>query len=141
MSEAVAVARERFSLRSGKPEDENFIFATWLRAYKHASSFARHIERPTFFKYHQAVIRRILDRGAAVTICTPGDDRDVILGYSITEPGILHFVYVKKPFRRLGIASSLIAEVGPQWVFTHATDDWRYLQSTRQMMQYNPYLI
>ena len=51
-----------FELRLGVPMDQNFIFATWLRSYKHSSQFARRVPDRLFYKFHQAAIARMVFR-------------------------------------------------------------------------------
>lgn len=129
-----------FSTRAGLPEDLSFVYATWLRSYRHSSAFAKKITDRVFYLAHHAAIERILARGATVLVCTPADSPEVILGYAVTEGTTLHFVYVKKPFRRLGIASGLLAGEGPS-MFSHWTDDWDRIRDLWPHAEYNPYLI
>lgn len=130
-----------FDTRRGKPADANFIYATWLRCYKHSSRFARNIPDRIFFEQHHAVVARLLDR-CEVLIATPANDAETILGYSVTEPGTIHFVYVKKPFRRMGIAGALLAHLDPEsCLHTHWTEGWDLLRSKWPNCEYNPYLI
>lgn len=129
-------------LRSGRSEDWPFIFATWLRCYRYSSAFAQHIQEPIFFRYHHAAIQRILERGAEVRIAHLADDPSVILGYLVTEPGVVHFAYVKKAFRRHGIASDLFHDLDVNsHVFTHWTRDWNHMLKRWPEATYNPYLI
>lgn len=126
-------------VRAGGPADVNFIYATWLRSYRHSSQFAARIQDAVFYRYHQAAIARILQRGAAVNVCTPQGEPELILGYAVAEGCVLHFVYVKKPFRRGGIGLAL---AGKPELFTHWTKDWDSLKARAcPEAQYNPYLI
>src|SRR5436309_249818 len=99
--------------RPGTDADWPFVFATWLRCYRYSSAFAKPIPEEVFFRFHHAVIQRILSRGASLRIAHLADEPGVILGYLVTEPGVVHFVYVKKPFRRNGIARSLFRGTDP----------------------------
>lgn len=129
-----------FDLRPGMAADQNFIFATWLRSYKHSSQFARRVPDRLFYKFHQAAIARILGRGAETLVCTPPGEPELILGYSVREGVTLHFVYVKKPFRRRGIGLALLRPA-PE-LFTHWTNDWDVLKEKAcPDAQYNPYVI
>ena len=133
----VTQASTQFTIRPGQPADHAFVYATWLRCYKHSSGFARRISDGVFYKFHHEAIRRILERGAALRVCGP--DTETILGYSVSEGGTLHFVYVKKPFRRCGIARSLLAP--PPLLFTHWTKDWDLMLPNYPDAQYCPYLL
>jgi ribosomal protein S18 acetylase RimI-like enzyme len=57
-------------------------------------------------------------------------DRGRVMGYSVSEPGILHWLYVKKDYRRLGIGKQLLQNLVSKWDdnsrkhprYTHKTD-------------------
>lgn len=130
-----------YETRRGLPEDVNCIYATWLRCYKHSSAFARRIPDRVFYEQHHAVVGRLLAR-AEVLVVTPRGEPGVILGYSVTEPSVIHFVYVKKPFRRMGIATALLVHLDPNaCVFTHWTEGWDFLHRKWPNAQYNPYML
>lgn len=137
----MTAAQARFAFRRNVGADENFIFATWLRCYKHSSAFARRVPDKTFYLHHHAVVAGILDR-AEVTVATLADSDSTIIGYSVREPGVLHFVYVKKAFRRMGVATQLLAGTDVNGcVFTHWTEGWDLLSKKWPNAQYNPYLL
>lgn len=80
-----------------------------------------------------------LNRRAGVsTDLTVEVPRGRVMGYSIAEPGILHWIYTKKDYRRLGVATKMLSEQLMQWDadlrkhprFTHMTDSsQRFLPS------------
>jgi len=140
----------QIAIRNGTEADLPLIFNSWLKAYKHSSRFAQRITNEVYYKYHHAVIERILARGASVLVATPSDDSQTILGYLVAEQldvPTLHFTYVKAPFRRFGIARQLLASymlsVGTcqTAVFTHWTKDCDWATEQLTFLQYNPYLI
>lgn len=138
------------SLRQATSDDLPFVYNSWLKAYKHSSRFAQRITNEVFFKYHHQVIDRILARGAKVLIATPENDEHTILGYIVYEPYnalVLHFCYVKMPFRRFGVAHKLLSPLlseaglnGTLVTFSHWTKDMDWA-SEKLKLQYNPYLI
>jgi GNAT superfamily N-acetyltransferase len=78
-------------------------------------------------------IGEILDRGARVVVAVvdlDGGGRRV-LGYSVSEPAhaVLHWLYVKDTYRRMGVGRALLAETlrslepggAPRWEYTHRT--------------------
>lgn len=131
-------------LRVAKPEDLNFIFATWLKSYRHSSQFARRISNTVFFTWHHKVIERLIGRGAQISVAHPKGEPDVILGYGCAElfdgQPVVHFIYVKKPFRRMGVATKLLEGLTPT-LFTHWTADTEWIVKKRPELMYNPYLI
>lgn len=142
-------------IREAEAGEENFIYNSWLHSYR-SSHFARPIESRTYYKFHHAVIERILARPTcSVLIATHKDTPTIILGYmvldSLTSPTI-HFVYVKQPFRRLGIAKALLEQCRPKGggmesaleaIYTHKTQDGEGLIASTEnsKFQYIPYLI
>ena len=140
----------QINIRPATADDLPFIFNSWLKAYKHSSLFAKRIKHEVFFKYHHAVVERILARGATVLVATPVDDQNTILGYVVAEPldvPTLHFVYVKAPFRRFGIgrqlALAMVARLGAADAvdFTHWTKDMDWASEKLPSFTYNPYKI
>lgn len=127
-----------FTIRAATHDDRPLIFATWLRAYRHGSHFPRKIPESIFFEAHHDVVEELLDR-SCVRVATPPDDPDVILGWSAletleprpedpTSPVVVHFCYVKPPFRRSGVARALLGatvegcqELGGTVFYSHET--------------------
>lgn len=140
--------------REGTEADVAFVFATWLRCYKRSSQFARHIRNDTFFAMHHLVVERILAR-ARVTVAHPAGDPETILGYLVSEPHaggmLVHWLYTKAPFRRLGVATALLSTIGIEpgrVTFTHWTHKRdEDMGDTDDLLRrwpgacYNPYLI
>lgn len=60
----------------------------------------------------------------------PEGERGRVMGYYVAEPGVLHWLYVKKDYRRLGIGKKLLAHCVGTWPekvrryprYTHKTD-------------------
>jgi len=100
--------------------DERFIRATWLRAYRHV------VRAPSDWYYaaQGALVSRLLAESETTVAHFPGDS-DQILGYVVASGDVLHWVYTKGAFRRLGIASALLDSAlaeRPRRA-THWTDD------------------
>lgn len=108
------VAKEDlYQLRAGKMEDLNFIIISWLKGLYYGSEFYREIPWPTFKKNYEAYLKRLLAKDSIlVAVAALKSNADVILGYSITEEiqdkNVVHWVYVKEDFRRIGIAKDLL---------------------------------
>lgn len=131
-------------IRDAGQDDLPFIFATWLRSYRHSSQFAKKISNDVYFAYHHAAIERILSRGGAVKIASMIGDPNVILGYAVVEmqegKTVAHYVYVKKAFRKMGIASRLYKPENGD-LFTHLTDDITWALVKYEGLIYNPYRL
>lgn len=135
-------------VRAAYIEDVPFLFATLLRSYRHASNFARRISNDVFYKYHHAFLDACLKRnGSKVLVAHPKGEPDVILGYLLTEAlpsgeEIIHYTYVKKSFRQMGIARALWAKLeNKEYIFTHYTVDADWIVKKFNTLTYNPYLL
>lgn len=129
-------------------EDISFIFATWLRSYRHSSSFAKKISNEIYYARHHLVIDLILKRdNSKVLVAHPKDEPDVILGYVVTEKqpdgaNVVHYTYVKKSFRKMGVAQALWNGLNEKenYIITHYTTDADWL-TKKYNLTYDPYRI
>ena len=134
-------------IREAFLEDVSFIFATWLRSYRHSSSFAKKISNEIYYARHHLVIDLILKReGSKVLVAHPKGEPDVILGYVVIEKqldgaDVCHYTYVKKSFRQMGIASALWKVFDKKdYTITHYTTDADWLVK-KYNLTYDPYRI
>lgn len=132
-----------------KLPDMNFIYSTWLKSYRQ-SEWAKDITNDVFFSQHKEIIDKILARPTTkiIVICNP-DDEDQIYGYLVHEHtvsgSIIHFAYIKYNFRKFGIMSALLGDLGyttsvsPIFI-SHLP---RYYDSlkTKFNLIYSPYLM
>lgn len=148
-----------FTIREVTQADRPLIFATWLRAYRHGSHFPRRIRDGIFFAAHHDIVEELLAR-SNVRVATPPDEPEVVLGWSAVEtleppdastpsPVAVHFVYVKPPFRRAGVARALLSPVlesaeadGAEVFFSHETFALKLdrVASHVERWTFNPYL-
>lgn len=134
-------------VRQGCEADIPFIFSTWLRSYRDNSFFAKRIKNSIFFDGHHKVIEHLLQKpGLQVLVAHAGSDANTIFGYLVTEPAakVVHFAYVKKSFRRLGIAKALLDHFGAdlnECQFTHWTFDLDSILPKFPLITYNPYAL
>jgi hypothetical protein len=118
---AVATVPEHFpfAMRPASEGDAPFIVDSWMLSYR-PSAVARDAGG-AYIRGQKAKIRRLLSRANILVACLP-EDPETILGWSATEATVVHFVYVKREFRRLGIASSLLSPfLGEATTYTHRT--------------------
>lgn len=113
-------------LRPQLPEDESFIFNSWLRSY-HKRAYGA--PNNVYFLGQHEVIKRRLEK-SLVTLAVDPEDGDHIYGYIVYElrDGVTaaHWLYVKFPFRRMGIATMLLRDminkaIGVEIVYTTQT--------------------
>ena len=103
--------------RPGVAADLDFILSSWLRSCRNRHYFdawdndAYYNDASGFQAWVKAVLRR---PETVQTIACPDDDEGQILGYAVTGPNVLHYVYVKQPFRKGGIAKGLVGHALPR---------------------------
>ena len=99
------------SLRPAVEADRNFIMATIMRGLYYGESWFSEIPKPVFMERYHKVVEYLLGKDTTqVLIACLKEDPETILGYSILTPSmqVVHFVFVKKPWRGIGIAGSLV---------------------------------
>lgn len=138
---------ENVEVRLAYLDDIPFIFATWLKSYRYASTFARKISNDIYYKRHHMVIDLILKReGSVVLVAHPKGEPNVILGYMVAEnqggEDVIHYTYIKKSFRQMGIAGKLWDKLDKtkKYLFTHYTVDSDWLVK-KFNLTYDPYRI
>lgn len=95
-------------VRRGCMNDLNFIYATWLNGYYFGSKDIQAIHKPTFMLEYHKVIENILSKPSTqVAVAALKDDEDVIIGYSVFEEPVLHWVFVKDGWRKMGVGKTL----------------------------------
>lgn len=94
------------------------------------------IDQDAFMKGYHDHIERLL-QSSTVSVACLRSDPDVILGYSVSQPGILHWVFVKPDWRRLGIANNLIPkDTKTVTGFTRVGEIIR----KRKLFKFNPFI-
>lgn len=104
-------------VRAPVRDDMPFIYSSWLKSYsKHEDSVR--MRKSTYFRYYKKVLDAILMSNKILIACNP-DDAGQVYGYIVynedahKELGVtvLHYVYVKYTFRKLGIARYLLNQI------------------------------
>lgn len=106
------------SLRLKEPGDDSFIVNAWAD-----SAFYPVLRTLPFFKGNKrvlknqlrALVRKTLDDKLFVVACSP-EFKDLIIGFACFENAgdipLIHYVYVKEKYRRLGVASVMVKACG-----------------------------
>ena len=118
----------------GHGRELGFIYDSWTRAVARDSIWHPNVGKRGVARtpvppslslyYHDITLKKLLPKCTLLAACDP-DDLDVILGYVCYEPDVLHFVYVKGGFRRLGIGNRLMDEV-----FRRCNGCWRQIEDS-----------
>lgn len=98
--------------RAAEENDYNFVLSTWLKSYRQNNESARHIKPQIYFANHKRFIDRILDDSQCIIACNP-EEPTQIFGYGVFEEAadqvaLVHCIYVKLTYRRLGIGTDLL---------------------------------
>ena len=109
-------------IRPGEAGDASFIHSSWLNSYLRNSRWPG-VVGPCFHVEHSEVIKRLMDR-SEIKVAAWSEDAETILGWICAEPTALHYVFVRKEFRRQGIAKQLAEALIPGIALvTHRTTD------------------
>jgi hypothetical protein len=93
-----------------EPGDLNFVLDGWIRSWR-TSPWAGCIPNNLIWETTRSCIAGLLVRGARVDVAavTRTDGSERLVGFICWEPGVLHYVFVKRTgFRGLGIGRHLV---------------------------------
>lgn len=95
--------------------DVPFVYSSWLKSFRHAY---RKSPPRFYYAYYHPLITKLLARGdTTVCMACDGADQGFIVGWvcatRLPSGGtVLHWVYVKRTYRQLGLATALCAQAG-----------------------------
>lgn len=133
-------------LDTPQAEEFAFIFDSWAKAFM-KSPYAGCIRNCDYDEASRRAMSEIVDRGATVTVLAvplPNGERR-IAGYSVSEPArkVLHWIYIKRDYRGLGLGRQLrrhvAADVDLQdWIYTYRTNaSERFLSAKGRRMRWD----
>lgn len=97
------------------------VFSKFLRSLRYGNAYFNLIEQSAYFSIYHAVIELLLTRPELeARFAVLGDDSDVVLGWALVEGRKLHYVYVNRENRRIGIGKTLVG--GGIQTVTHLTE-------------------
>lgn len=100
--------------RPMEKDDVRLVLDSWLKSYR-ISPWAGCVPNHLYYDVHHECIEQLLARGAEVLVAAAKHDKTRILGWICTERtrdlNVIHFIYVKDPFRQRGLASHLLETV------------------------------
>jgi hypothetical protein len=132
--------KDLISFREPEENDLNFIFSSWKQSLRDGNPFYSAIDHDVYFEKSEPVIQSILSRpDCRVKIACLKDDPEVILGYCVFENKIVHWVYIKEVWRRIGLSSDLLPKDFD--TTTHFTDrGLKILLKKYPNVKFNPFL-
>jgi hypothetical protein len=88
--------------RDMEPGDRKFILSSWLRNHRKAGDWPRRMANllgeQAYYDAHTPVVEKLLERSGALVACNPLTPHQII-GYSVMSDSVLHWLFVKAPFR------------------------------------------
>jgi len=96
-------------IRQMQETDKPLVYSSWLRSFREVSTS---IPKEIYFKNQTKLIDKIFECSTVWVACN-SEDSEQLFGYVVHQlaPGdisVVHYIYVKHPYRRFGIGSSLM---------------------------------
>ncbi len=114
-----AVSRMTYSVLTFRKLPEQYtglVYSRWLKSLRYGNEYFKLIDNDVYFHVYHDYLTLLLNReGVEINIAVLSDDVDVVLGFSVKEAGVLHFVHVHKDQRKRGVGRTLAGQ------FTHFT--------------------
>lgn len=138
-------------IRPMQEADTGFVFSSWMRSYRKGCREAKALDW-NVYRFGQAELITKLLLGSEVLVAVNEKEDSQIFGYIVfTEferVTAVHWVYVKEPFRRFGIARALfqVATAGSDHDLngalyaTHSSHNFPWL-ARKWRLTFNPYLV
>ena len=134
------------NIRQFKETDRDFVTKSLLMSFMNGSKEVQKINRDSYMNAHNSTINKLLDRCECLLACDDQDD-DLIYGFVIFEGlskvDVLHYLYVRKAFRKKGIARDLLTKTRKKHfvVISHLTDEFKVarLKGYWEKAIYDPY--
>lgn len=127
-----------FFIRDAVEGDYTFIYATFLRGLYYGDESFKRVDKDLFMEnYHYILDHMLHIEGINIKMCVLSEDPEVILGYAVYKGPRLDWVFVKKAWRKIGIAKSLV----PSDITTvsHLTTVGEAILKTRPTIKFNPF--
>lgn len=126
-------------VRDYNDKDKNFVYSTFLRGLYYGDFWYGSMPKDVFMTEYHKVLDLILTKTSVkVKMAALKEDDETILGYSIYEDDILHFIFVKKAWRGIGIGRSLVPDTISKT--THLTKVGLSIKNKKEWI-FNPFLI
>ena len=126
-------------VRPGVNADRAFIISTWLKGLRFGNAWYGLIESATYYQVYHLVIETLLDKPETkIDVACLKDDPEVILGFAVHDKQRLHWVHVKRAWRKIGIAKRVVPKNTK--TVSHLTEVGRVLM-LKHDLKFNPFLI
>lgn len=125
--------------RPATPKDLEYIRSTWLSSYR-TSPYAGVVPNNLFDDVYGETITQLILRGMRFVVVANPADPSLLLGWLAYEVShapppyrdeyVVHYLFVKPAYRRLGVASQALASVGiaGPFFYTFRTSNSKFLK-------------
>jgi hypothetical protein len=96
-------------VRDVREEDLPLIYSTWLLGLYHGCDWFGRIKKDSFFANYKVSLEKRLPH-CTIKVASLKEDPDVILGYVCYRGNVLDWLFVKKAWRKMGIAKMLMPQ-------------------------------
>lgn len=126
--------------------DKAFVFNSWLKSFRNGT-FCNNVDNSIYYTNQHTVIDKLLEK-CTVSVCCNSEDPKIIYGYIVYEfiqgQFVLHYVYVKNIYRRLGLAKKLLYSTKHDFnvlgCYTHQTPVGNRNEEKFNLV-YHPYIL
>lgn len=113
-------------LDDAQPDELVFVFDSWSRSFR-KSPYAGCIRNCDYEPVMRNAMTELIDGGARVLVgWTPTEEGERrIIGYSVSDPGRLHWLFVKRDWRGIGFGRQLLDATVNGWTARRWTYTFR----------------
>lgn len=135
-------------LRPFREGDRDYIVRSVIMSYLSGSKYAQKIHKDAYMRAHSSNINNLIDHASVIVMADP-DQEDLVYGFAIFEnlpfADVLHYFYMRKDFRKKGLASQLLASIkkSPKLAYSHLTEDFKpgRLKNMWEKCLFDPHLM
>lgn len=106
----------QWAIRKAEQVDYAFITDSWMKSTRD-EPWSGVIPNNMAMAVLVETIRQLVTRGAVIHVACNPERENQVIGWLCSEPGrngerVVHHMYTKRTFRRMGVAKQLLAHVG-----------------------------
>ena len=85
------------------------LYSDFMKSLRYGNDWYKLIDSRRYYEVYKQVINQLLSRAQSlVRLAILNENPYPVLGWSLSEPQKLHYVYVKEDMRKQGICSALL---------------------------------
>lgn len=113
----------QLDLRPMVDDDRGLVIDSWRRSFYKSRDGATYPQLEQFYADYTPVVVDLVGRSRVYIACLKAES-SAIVGWAALEDGVLHYVFVKRRWRQLGVAKWLLTRLGlleAPTTYTHRT--------------------